>query len=64
MTSIANAPQINQNQAYTGADLFLGFSLKFGSVIEHPMNASSVPMGEGKGFFSKFWDSLFKHDKY
>jgi hypothetical protein len=64
MTSIANAPQINQNPAYTGADLFLGFSLKFGSVIEHPMNASSVPMGEGKGFFSKFWDSLFKHDKY
>jgi hypothetical protein len=29
-------------------------------VIEHPMNASHIPMGEEKGFLGRLWDKLFK----
>jgi len=54
-----NSPGINQNSAYTGADFFIGFSIKFGPMIEHPMNASSVPTGE-KGFLGRLWGRLFK----
>ncbi|MDB5286594.1 MAG: hypothetical protein JWR05_1543 [Mucilaginibacter sp.] len=58
---MGNNAQINKNGAYSGADIFLGFSLKFGSVIEHPMNASHIPMADGKGFFSTLWGRIFKH---
>ncbi|MBE9583033.1 hypothetical protein IM792_01090 [Mucilaginibacter sp. JRF] len=45
---------------YTGADVFLGFSLKFGRPIESPMNASYIPMGDNeKGFFGRFFDKIF-----
>jgi hypothetical protein len=54
-----NSPNINQNGSYTGADFFIGFSLKLGPVIEHPMNASSIPMGE-KGFLGRLWSRWFK----
>ncbi|MCC8410157.1 DUF5723 family protein [Mucilaginibacter sp. UR6-1] len=47
------------NTPYTGADFFLGFSLKFGRPIESPMNASYIPMGEEKGFFGRFFDKIF-----
>ncbi len=50
---------INQNSAYTGGDIFVGFSMKFGPVIEHPMNASVIPTGE-KGFLARLWARLFK----
>ncbi|MDR3696023.1 DUF5723 family protein [Mucilaginibacter sp.] len=50
---------INQNGSYTGADFFIGFSLKLGPVIEHPMNASSIPMGE-KGFLGRLLSRWFK----
>ncbi|MFD0766752.1 DUF5723 family protein [Mucilaginibacter lutimaris] len=51
--------QINKSGSFTGADFFLGFSLKFGNVIEHPMNASFIPMGERPGFLKRLWDSVF-----
>ena len=54
-----NSPGINQNSLYTGADFFIGFSLKFGPVIEHPMNANVIPNGE-KGFLGRLWGRLFK----
>jgi hypothetical protein len=54
-----NSPGISQNSAYTGADFFIGFSVKFGPRIEHPMNASTVPTGE-KGFLGRLWGRLFK----
>ncbi len=47
------------NSGYTGGDVFLGFSLKFGPVIEHPMNSSVIPTGE-KGFLGRLWGRLFK----
>lgn len=54
-----NSPDINQNDPYTGMSFFLGFSLKFGPTIEHPLNASSIPMGE-KGFLGRLWSRWFK----
>jgi len=54
-----NSSNINQNSAYTGANFFLGFALKFGPIVEHPMNASSIPTGE-KGFLGRLWGRLFK----
>jgi hypothetical protein len=54
-----NSPQISQNSAYTGADFFVGFTMKFGPVVEHPMNASTIPTGE-KGFIGRLWGRLFK----
>ncbi|MGZ3835742.1 MAG: DUF5723 family protein, partial [Mucilaginibacter sp.] len=47
------------NGSFTGADFYLGFSLKFGQVIEHPMNASLIPNGE-KGFIGRLYNRLFK----
>ena len=50
---------INQPGSFMGADFYIGFSVKFGNVIEHPMDASSIPMGE-KGFFGRLYNRLFK----
>jgi len=52
-------PSTYTNSSYTGANIFLGFSYKFGPVIEHPMNASTIPNGE-KGFFGRLYNRLFK----
>jgi hypothetical protein len=65
LASRGNQAQIDRSPAYTGADFFIGASFKFGSVIEHPMNASVIPMGDdGKGFFRRLWDRLFHKDDY
>ncbi|WP_374949266.1 DUF5723 family protein [Mucilaginibacter sp.] len=62
--ALGSQSQIAKNSAYTGADFFLGFSIKFGSVIEHPMNASHIPMDEKKTFIERVWGRLFKHGDY
>lgn len=56
-----NYAQINNASNYTGGDLFLGFSLKFGPVIEHSMNTSIIPMGgdSDRGFFGRLFDYVF-----
>lgn len=59
LAALNNTTQINHVGNYTGADIFFGFSLKFGRVIEHPMNASYMPMGE-KGFFGRLFGRIFK----
>jgi hypothetical protein len=59
MAALNSNSQINKNGNYSGADLFFGFSLKFGRTIEHPMNASYMPMGE-KGFFGRLFGRIFK----
>jgi hypothetical protein len=43
---------------FTGANFFIGFSFKFGSIIENPMNADTIPDGE-KGFLGKLFDRVF-----
>ncbi|MDN5284773.1 MAG: hypothetical protein JWR38_1047 [Mucilaginibacter sp.] len=62
MAAFHNENQINHIGNYTGGDLYLGFALKFGHLIEHPMNASTIPMGE-KGFLGRLFGRLFKTDK-
>jgi len=57
-----NSANIGQNNAYTGLNFFMGFSMKFGPVVEHPMNASSIPTGE-KGFLGRLWGRWFKTNK-
>jgi hypothetical protein len=54
-----NAPNVTMNSAYSGMSFFLGFSLKLGPVVEHPMNASTIPTGE-KGFLGRLWSRWFK----
>ena len=51
---------VRSNGSYSGADIFLGVSFKFGNLIEHPMNASWIPDGEERGFFGRIWGKLFK----
>ncbi len=57
-----NEDVINQNTPYSGASLYLGFSVKFGGVIEHPLNSSTIPTGE-RGFFGRLYNRLFKNDR-
>jgi len=47
------------NGSYTGADIYLGFAIKFGPVIEHPLNANTIPDGN-KGFLARLWNRIFK----
>jgi hypothetical protein len=54
-----NSPDINMNGAYSGMSFFLGFSLKLGPLVEHPMNASTIPTGE-RGWFGRLWSRWFK----
>ncbi|MGI4022750.1 MAG: hypothetical protein ACRYFA_14695, partial [Janthinobacterium lividum] len=48
----------------SGVSAFVGFSAKFGWMIEHPANASYIPMGNERGFFSKMWLRIFKRSAY
>ncbi len=53
--------QVKRNYGqFSGVDVFLGVSFKFGNPIEHPMNASFIPDGEDRGFFGKIWNKIFK----
>jgi hypothetical protein len=63
LAALRKQGEINRVGNYTGGDFYLGFSMKFGHVIEHPMNASTIPMGEEKGFIGRFFDSIFKSKK-
>lgn len=48
----------------SGINAFLGFSAKFGHFIEHPANASYIPMGNERGFFNRMWLRIFKQPRY
>lgn len=50
--------QITQKGQFSGANIYMGFSIKLGSVIEHPANASTIPMGEQRSFFKRFWQRI------
>ncbi|HEY9000548.1 MAG TPA: DUF5723 family protein [Mucilaginibacter sp.] len=47
------------NGSYTGADIYFGFAIKFGPVVEHPLNANTIPDGN-KGFLARLWNRIFK----
>jgi hypothetical protein len=61
LADMGHQGQIDQVGAFTGADIYIGFSVKFGPVIEHQMNASYIPVNEddNKGFLSRLWDKIF-----
>jgi hypothetical protein len=59
LANAKSSPDSYTNGSFTGADFFLGFSIKFGRVIEHPLNASVIPTGE-KGFLGNLWNRFFK----
>lgn len=61
-TSATQPQTLTKQGPYTGADFFIGVSFKFGSIIEHPMNASHIPTYE-KGPLGKLYDKWFKKDK-
>lgn len=54
----------NQNASAIGLDAFIGFSAKFGRFVEHPANASHIPIGEETGFFNRMWRRIFKRSYY
>ena len=54
-----SSSSLSQNGSSIGMNFFFGFALKFGDVIEHPMNASVIPMGN-KGFLARLYGRLFK----
>jgi len=59
LATFKDESEIKQSGEFTGSSLFIGFSLKFGHIIEHPMNASTIPMGTEKGFLGRLWDKVF-----
>jgi len=54
--------QASKNSEFSGANIYMGFSMKLGSVIEHPANASTIPMDEKRSFFKRFWQRITKKD--
>lgn len=59
LASGSNVSYINKNNSLSGANFYIGFALKLGPIIEHPMNASSIPTGE-KGFLGRLYNRWFK----
>lgn len=58
--NLKNQNAINSTGAFSGGDLMIGFTFKFGDVIEHPMNANKIPMGDdNKGFLGKIFQKIF-----
>jgi hypothetical protein len=54
-----NQAAINSMPGYTGADITLGFSIKFGDVVEHPMNSSIIPLDPDQGIIGRTWNKIF-----
>jgi hypothetical protein len=55
--------QLSKSAGFSGADFFMGFSIKFGYVIEHPLDANFIPLGDRPGFIKRLWDSIFHRDR-
>ncbi|RFZ90787.1 hypothetical protein D0C36_17695 [Mucilaginibacter conchicola] len=54
--------QIAKAGSFSGADFFMGFSLKFGHVIEHPLNTSVIPIGDRPGLLRRMWNGIWGID--
>ncbi|MES2279751.1 MAG: DUF5723 family protein [Bacteroidota bacterium] len=50
--------QTNTNASYTGANFYIGFSIKFGPYAESRYNTSNVPMGDKRNFATRFWQRI------
>lgn len=53
------------SRSYTGASVYLGASIKFGYVVEHPQNSSYMPGldDQERGFFSRLFGAFKKGKK-
>ena len=60
-TSVTS-PQITAANRFSGADFFMGFSIKMGRVVERPENASTMPMSERKTFIQRLKERISGHD--
>jgi hypothetical protein len=60
LASAKDAGQINRSPMYSGADIFLGVTFKFGPIIEHPLNASYIPTDDKVGFFKRIYNRIFR----
>ncbi len=59
LLSAANkSPQLGSIGTYTGGNIFLGFSVKIGPVIEHPSNSHLIPMGDNRSFLKRLWQRI------
>jgi hypothetical protein len=58
LSGAKNNPEAYSNGPYTGGDIFFGFAVKLGPVIEHPLNASTMPTGD-KGLIARLWNRMF-----
>ncbi|AMR32849.1 hypothetical protein A0256_16190 [Mucilaginibacter sp. PAMC 26640] len=61
--STGSSSQINDKSSYTGASLFLGAAFKFGHLIEHPLNASSIPNENNPGFLKRLYLKIFRRNE-
>lgn len=59
-----NPTQTAKIGQYSGANFFMGFSLKIGALIEHPANASDIPMGDRRNFIQRFWQRITGKENY
>ncbi len=50
----------NNTAYHSGLNASIGFSAKFGRLVEHPAMASYIPMGNERGFFNRMWLRIFK----
>lgn len=52
-TILNSAGQLSKKGEFSGGNIFLGFSMKLGNVIEHPNNSGTMPMGKDPGFLER-----------
>jgi hypothetical protein len=49
-----------QVSGFSGGNFYIGFSLKFGSVVEtSPYNSSYIPLDDNESFVKRFWKRIF-----
>lgn len=54
-----NQADANIGTGYMGASVYMGLGIKFGSVVNHPMNFSSMPGVGGERPYKGFFRSMF-----
>lgn len=55
----------NIGKSYSAAALYMGFSLKFGNVVERWQNTSNIPVGErNNGFIKRMYKKVFKKKRF
>lgn len=56
------ADRVYTNSSYSGANFYLGVSFKIGRILEHPANASTIPMGDHRSFVKRLIQRFSKKE--